>query len=42
MVDGYQLHLVGVRCLPQLLRELEDVPSVARLERVSRNAQVFL
>jgi len=42
VVDGEQLDLVGVRGLPELLGELEDVASIARRERVTRNAQVFL
>ena len=42
MIDGDELHLVGVRGLPELLGELEDVASVARLQRVARDAQVFL
>ena len=42
VIDGDQLDLVGVRRLPELFRELEDVASIARLERVAGDAQVFL
>ena len=42
MIDGDELHLIGVRRLPQLLGELQDVAAVARLERVAGNAHVLL
>ena len=42
MVDGEELHLVGVCRLPELLGKLENVAPVARLERFSRDTEVFL
>ena len=42
MIDGEQTDFIEERRLPQLLRELEDVAPVARLECVTGNAQIFL
>ena len=42
VVHGEQLDLIRIRCFPEFLRELEEVASVAGLERIARNTEVFL
>ena len=42
MIDGDELHLVGVGRLPELLGQLQHVTTVTRLERVTGDAHVFL
>src|SRR4051812_30726655 len=42
MIDSEQSHFVRVRSFPELFGQLQDVPPIARLERVARNPEVFL
>src|SRR5437764_10750635 len=42
MIHGNQLHFVGVRRLPKLLSELQQIAPISRLERVTGDAQVLL
>ena len=42
VIDGDELHFVGVRRLPQLFGELEQVASVARLQCIAGDAEIFL
>src|SRR4029079_12883340 len=42
MIDSNELYLIGVRGFPQLFSELKEVFTVARLEGVPIDSQIFL